>query len=270
MPEAIKARRSVRTFDGNPLTSDDFHAIADIVEDACNPFGVGVDFRVLDAASNNLKSPAIVGETCYAAAKVHRVKNFEIAFGYAFERFCLQAQAKGFGTVMLAASLNREAFERAMELSPDEVMPVATPIGRAAEKQSVRERAMRRALGADGRLPFDELFFRGSFYTPLAPVDSGALELLLEAVRLAPSAGNKQPWRAVVAGDDANTVHFYEARSMKDSPLGDIQKVDVGIALAHFDLVAQELGISVEFVQSDPGIAVPDNVAYIMSCKVVR
>ncbi|MBQ2348800.1 MAG: nitroreductase, partial [Clostridia bacterium] len=33
---------------------------------------------------------------------------------------------------------------------------------------------------------------------------------LLEAVRLSPSAVNKQPWRAVVSGSE---VYFYESRS---------------------------------------------------------
>ena len=79
-------------------------------------------------------------------------------------------------------------------------------------------------------------------------------------VRLAPSAGNKQPWRAIVDGD---RVHFYEQKSMKDSPLGDIQKVDIGIALAHFDLTMSENSMSGDFAFSDPEITVPENCYYI-------
>ena len=67
----------------------------------------------------------------------------------------------------------------------------------------------------------------------------------LEMMRWAPSAGNKQPWRAVVAD---SRVHFFEEKSIKDSALGDIQKVDLGIALAHFDLTMQEEGYT-EFVE---------------------
>lgn len=80
--------------------------------------------------------------------------------------------------------------------------------------------------------------------------------------RWAPSAGNKQPWRAVVDGD---AVHFYEAKSMKDSPLGDIQKVDVGIALAHFDLTMMENGYKGLFKEKNPGISLSDDVQYIIS-----
>ena len=80
--------------------------------------------------------------------------------------------------------------------------------------------------------------------------------------RLAPSATNKQPWRAVV---DGNTVHFYEYKTLKDSPLGDVQKVDIGIALAHFDLTEKENGHSGQFSASDPQLALPPNTHYIIS-----
>ena len=87
--------------------------------------------------------------------------------------------------------------------------------------------------------------------------------------RLAPSAGNKQPWRAVVCGD---RVHFYEkkAKAMQNNPLGDIQKVDIGIALAHFDLTLQEVGITGRFVVEDPGLETDDQTEYIVTYEVNR
>ena len=82
--------------------------------------------------------------------------------------------------------------------------------------------------------------------------------------RWAPSAGNGQPWRAVV---DGNSVHFYEAKSLKDSPLGDIQKVDVGIALAHFDMSLEEEGVKGTYSVSDPEITAPENTHYIVTWR---
>ena len=52
---------------------------------------------------------------------------------------------------------------------------------------------------------------------------------------------------------------------MKDSALGDIQKVDVGIALCHFDLVMEEGGASGRFIFEDPQIKAPENVYYVTS-----
>jgi hypothetical protein len=67
---------------------------------------------------------------------------------------------------------------------------------------------------------------------------------------------------AVICG---RAVHFYENRTMKVSPLGDIQKVDVGIGLAHFDLTRKENGLSGSFTFKDPGLKTPENVHYVVS-----
>ena len=80
-------------------------------------------------------------------------------------------------------------------------------------------------------------------------------------VRLAPSAGNKQPWRAVICGE---RVHFYEKKTMADNPLGDIQKVDIGIALVHFDLTMEENGTGGRFMAEDPGFRSDDGMEYII------
>jgi hypothetical protein len=84
-----------------------------------------------------------------------------------------------------------------------EVMPLASPLGYPAEKKSIREGLMRKALKADERKPFGELFFERDFSHALPQTNPFASAL--ELVRWAPSAANGQPWRAVVEGDN---VHF--------------------------------------------------------------
>ena len=161
---------------------------------------------------------------------------------------------------MLAASLSRAAFEKAINVQVDEVMPVASPVGYPANKRSIRESLMRKGLKADERLPFEKLFFENDFSHSLS--NGSTFSDPLQMARLAPSAANKQPWRAVVID---NTVHFYEYKTMKDSPLGDIQKVDMGIALSHFDLTEKENGHSGRFAQLDPQLDLPENTHYIIS-----
>ncbi len=126
---------------------------------------------------------------------------------------------------------------------------------------------MRKGIKADERLPFEALFFEDSFMKGLTSERAGQFCDALEMVRLAPFAGNKQPWRAVVCGD---VVHFYEkkVKAMSFNELGDIQKVDVGIALAHFNLTLQEAGISGCFVIADPGFDVEDSIEYIVTYEV--
>lgn len=260
--DLVRQRKSVRTFDAKPLSVEDRSALEAYTASPTNPFSVPVTFRLLDVKEYGLSSPVIVGADTYLAAKVEKAPNFEIAYGYSFERVCLYAMSRGIGTVMLAASLSRAAFERAMEVKDGEVMPVASPVGYPAEKKSIRESLMRKGLRADDRKPFGQLFFEGGFGRPLPQTNPWAKAL--EMARWAPSAGNGQPWRAVVDGDG---VHFYEAKSMKDSPLGDIQKVDVGIALAHFDMTLEEDGVRGTYSFSDPGISAPENTHYIVTYR---
>lgn len=262
--ELIRARHSVRTFDGHSLKESDRQQLENYLSQLANPFHIPVEFRLLDAREHHLSSPVILGTDWYLAAKVKRQEHFELGYGYSFESVCLFAQGLGIGTVMLAATLSRETFEKAMELREDEVLPCVSPVGYPAQKQSIREGMMRRAIKADERLPFEQLFYDRSFDRPLSGTDAGVWADCLQMVRLAPSAGNRQPWRAVVQGQ---MVHFYEAKSLKDSALGDVQKVDMGIALSHFDLTAQEKGLAGEFVFADPAVPVPGNTQYIVSWK---
>ena len=126
---------------------------------------------------------------------------------------------------------------------------------------------MRKGLKSDSRLPFEQLFFQDDFQKPLNEAASGKWNLPLEMVRLAPSATNKQPWRVVTEKD---RVHFYEKKTKgyaKEST-GDIQKVDLGIALCHFEIAAEESGLEGKFIQLDPEIPVAENTEYIATFEL--
>lgn len=123
---------------------------------------------------------------------------------------------------------------------------------------------MRKGVKADSRLAFETLFFDGSFDKPLTGEKAGSLAEALETVRWAPSAVNKQPWRVVVKD---NVAHFYLKRNKGfiSDAVGDMQKIDLGIALCHFALAAEESGMSVDFRLDDPGIAAAADTEYIAS-----
>lgn len=265
--ETIRNRRSVRTYSGEPLREEDRKKLEEYVKTIKNPFGVSIEFRFLDAKQYGLTSPVVVGADTYVAAKSERVPNLEIAFGYDFEQLVLYAQSIGIGTVWMAATFNRAVFEKAIELKDTEVMPAVTPIGYAAKKMSFKESLMRKGVKADARLPFETLFFKGTFSNPLMQSEAGRFGDALEMVRLAPSAVNKQPWRVVVCG---NMVHFYEkkAKNMSKKDFVDIQKVDVGIALLHFELIMKEKNTEGGFVVNDPNLEKEADVEYIISYVV--
>lgn len=49
---------------------------------------------------------------------------------------------------------------------------------------------------------------------------------------------------------------------------GDIQKVDLGIALYHFELGAKEQGLKGSILQKNPGISTAENVEYIATYQL--
>lgn len=266
--ELARARRSVRTFDGaalGPGESDSLLSFAAAIE---NPWGLAVEFRLLDAAEHGLSSPVITGEHCYVGAKIKAAPHMEEAFGYSFETLVLYAQSLGLGTTWIGGTMDRARFERAMELRADERMPCVSPLGRPAAKMSLRETVMRRGVKADWREELSALCFVGDFSHPLREAEAGVFSEPLCCLRLAPSAVNRQPWRMVL---DGASVHFYcrHARGYVSAAAGDLQKVDLGIALCHFALCAREQGLALRFSLGEPALSAPADTEYIASYTLV-
>ena len=262
----VRSRRSVRTFEEHPISQQDLEKLCSFLAEVSNPYGLLVEFKLLDATKQKLSCPVVVGTDLYMGAKMKKTPYMNEAFGYSFELLVLYAQSLGLGTVWVGGTMDREAFEKAMELTEDEVMPCMSPLGYPAKKMSVREAMMRKGVKADSRMAFEELFFDGSFEVPLTQEKAGKLCHALEMVRLAPSAVNKQPWRIVIKD---NVAHFYLMRSKGfGGSTIDMQKIDMGIALCHFELAAREDGFVPRFVQSDPGIVTGDGLEYIASYQI--
>ncbi len=120
--------------------------------------------------------------------------------------------------------------------------------------------------GSDKRKPWSQIFFDGDFVKPLEEKEAGNYRDALEMVRIAPSASNKQPWR-IVFQKDKNTFHFFIQRS-KSYPAAyrNLQIIDLGIAMCHFELTCRELGIKGGWVENQPAILnLPDLCQYIIS-----
>ena len=265
--DCIKKRRSVRTFSGEALREADARSVMEFAGAVSTPYGLPIEWLLLDARREKLSSPVIAGEAAYIAGRMRRAPHAEEAFGYAFEQIVLFACTLGVGTTWIAGTMDRSAFERAAAVGPDEVMPCVSPLGYPAKKMSLRESVMRKGVRADSRFGFGELFFENDPAVPLTEERAGELLDAFEAVRLAPSAVNKQPWRIVLCGDRAR---FYKCanRSRVSADGWDIQKIDMGIALCHFALAAAETGVKTAFEIAAPEIAVPENWQYIASYRL--
>lgn len=266
LKELVTGRKSVRTYDGRPLRPEDRQKLEDYAKTIENPFAVPVEFVFLDAGEYGLSSPVLSGEQLYVAGKVPRVAHAEEAYGYSFEELVLYAWSLGIGTVWIGGTMKRELFEQAAQVSPDEMMPCISPLGYPAGKRSLKEVMMRKAVRADDRKKAAELFFENNWDTPMSRETINQAGEALEMVRLAPSAVNKQPWRILYRD---GLYHFYEKkdRGYVNPSTGDLQRIDVGIALCHFIRSLKEQGRQPQILQSDPGIASASDLLYVVSVE---
>ena len=262
----IKGRKSVRSFDGKPISAEDRKCLEQYIRTITNPFGIPVRFVLLDAKECGLSSPVLSGETLYVAGKVKKEPYADVAFGYAFEKLILYAWSLGIGTTWIGGTMKRELFEQAAKLEEREMMPCVSPLGYPARKRSIRELMMRKGVGADSRMPAEMLFFDGAWDVSLPSAKKAEFGELMEMVRWAPSAVNKQPWRIIVSDQ---CFHFYEKRDKgySSEKTGDLQKIDVGIALCHFMMGMEELERKPGIAVTDPLIAVPEGVEYIATVR---
>jgi nitroreductase len=271
--DLINARYSCRTYRDEPLTPDQRTCLTGhLAAHTVGPFGSRARFALVAAAADDraaLKRLGtygfIKGATGFIVGAVRRAPNDLEDYGYLLERVVLYATELGLGTCWLGGTFTRSSFVRRFgSLERGERMPAVVSIGLIGDDGA--ERIREREEGGR-RLPASELFFDGRFSKSLDLGAAGACADALEAVRMAPSATNKQPWRIVRGdGDGGGAWHFYLRRTKgygKGSALftvlriADLQRVDLGIAMCHFELVARERGLAGRWVVRDPGIPLP-------------
>ena len=265
--EVVMGRKSVRTYDGRDLTPEDRAKIEACAAEAgaCNPFGIPVEFKFLGAEEYGLSSPVLTGEKLYVAGIVDKVPYSDVAFGYSMEQLVLYAWSLGIGTVWIGGTMKRENFEKAAGLTEGRRMPCISPVGYPASKRALKETLMRKGVKADERKPLGELFFDGDWESPLT--EQGAVRKAMELVRWAPSAVNKQPWRIIRKN---GAYHFFlkHDKGYVSDEVGDMQKIDMGIALYHFVRGLKEEGMKPEVKVEDPGIAATEGTEYIATVVI--
>ena len=138
-----------------------------------------------------------------------------------------------------------------------------SPIGFPAASRRLADKLIRRAIKAKKRKKWDALFFEDSFANPLTIISAGKYSIPLEMVRLAPSAGNKQPWR-IIKEKDKDIFHFYWIIG-KNMSYNKLHKVDMGIAVCHFDLSVKELGIKGNWIIKQDSPLNIDNHKYVIT-----
>ncbi len=250
--EIIKKRMSCRTYSESPIEDKvlkEFSASINAVH--TGPFGNQPKFKLIKLTSFPPQEWEKLGT--YGVIKnaqlflVGSIQNGQMAmedYGYCKEKLILQATDLGLGTCWLGGTFQLSRFAQAIGLQEGELLPTVSPVGYPAQQKSFTERMMRWGAGSDNRKPWSDIFFAGNFSQPLTLVQAGKYSEALENLRLAPSAGNKQPWR-ILRDAKLNAFHFYLSRAFGYNSLWrvSLQNIDMGIAMCHLESTAQETGL---------------------------
>ena len=266
--EAVRKRVSTRSFEEKALSKEDKNILMDINNSLTNPFDINVKVQYIskESGADGVQLGTygtIKGAKDYLAITVKDEPFAMEAVGYQFENLVLNATQMGLGTVWLAATFSRKNFEKAMEISPDDLFPCISPIGYPSEKKSLVEKLTRVGLGSKNRKSWDKIFFSNDFEHSLSKGDAGAYEQALEMLRLAPSSTNAQPWAVVKEG---NKFHFFcDYKNNINEDMRKIKHLDLGIALSHFHQTAMADGLTGKFEIKDIKFTTPENMHYIIS-----
>ncbi|MDE7438223.1 MAG: nitroreductase family protein [Muribaculaceae bacterium] len=256
---AIKDRRSVRSFDGASLTESTKKILTDFAESLTSPFGGHFTIRLKKFDIKGEYRPSTYG-TIKEASDFFLIgmgsdEASALSVGFCFEQVVLKAWQLGLGTCWIAGTFKSTNFDKDETWPDGEILKIICPVGIPTQKRMF-EKIARLALGSSKRKPFDELFFEGDFNHPLS-ADSSYHEAL-EMLRLAPSSTNSQPWRVLVKDDK---VHFFYI------PKNAISPVDLGIGISHFYETERFNGREGEFYKENEAPAGNANWCYAVSYK---
>ncbi|MCL1934512.1 MAG: hypothetical protein FWF53_11955 [Candidatus Azobacteroides sp.] len=246
--EAIEKRRSVRNYTGEPLRKEHVTLITDYIAGLKAPFDApSIRIQLIHTRQESGKVKLgtygfVGGASDFLTLVFEKESSFplmEEAAAYAFEQAILFCTGLDLGTCWLGGAFNRKDFSEPVRLKPNEVLRIVSPVGYINPKIRFTETLLGQRKNHFSRKPFESLFFREDFNTPLSEETAGIYGKPLEMVRIAPSANNLQTWRIVLSG---NNLHFYRHLSV----IG-FSAIDLGIALCHFEQTCKESGIAGKF-----------------------
>lgn len=242
--EVIRERHSVRSYDNVEIPEELIQKLEKYINEMNNTkgiFGKGIRIKLIKSSYGDtevkLGTYGIIKGAKYFLAVAYKKEDYSLEdLGFLFEKVILYCTSLGLGTVWIGGTFNKSNFAKAMDLKGDEALSIVSAVGIEGSKKSILAKMF--GNNTNKRKDFSQIFFNGNFETPLNYEEAKAYGEVLEMVRLAPSAINKQPWRILKEGKD---FHIY-SNSKKE-----MNRIDMGICLCHFYLSAKEKGLNGEF-----------------------
>ena len=273
--ELMKMRVSCRSYRREPITEEKKAALVQSLSSfKKSPFGDSAKFLLLEKENHQSRRMKL---GTYGMIKdppsflVGTIKNSEYAyqsFGYLLEQIILKATELGLGTCWLGY-FRKDPFFKEVEPEKGEILPAVSPVGYGSPRKGFYDLMVQKTVKPRRRKGWESLFFHQDMEHPLTKDLAGPYVEPLEMVRIAPSAGNQQPWR-IVKEKGRNLFHFYldHTDSKKRYEKRNLPYIDMGIAICHFELAAWERNLRGTWERILPEkSSLPSDMEYLISWK---
>ena len=255
----IRSRKSIRTYSPKPIPEELKDRVQKTFDRISGPFETPFRFQWLDMPllEGDEKITfgtygVILGASQFIAGAVKKGDHALEQFGYGFENLILTITSLGLGTCWMGGTFSRSQFAKTLHVGEDEWLPAITPVGYPSWVRGPID-LLFKPITSRIRFPWQKLFFDENLQSPLTQNKAGIYAVPLEMLRIAPSAANRQPWRIL---KQSSLFHFFLAhdRGYKERFNFDMQKIDMGIAMFHFEATAREKGLKGEWQVKAPTV----------------
>jgi nitroreductase len=275
--EIITERFSCRAYQSKPIAAGSAERLQEVMDSLhAGPLQTPLRFGIALATDDDAQ--ALRGLGTYGLIKnpagflmgAAELGNHHLEdFGYGLEAVILHATNLGLNTCWLGGNFTKSSFSKRIRAKANETVPAVASIGYGVERIR-HEDLLRLKVKSDARLEWERLFFLQDSATPLSKEAAGKYGVPLEMVRRAPSGHNYQPWRVF---KEDSLFHFHLQRTRGYGPgsptfmllgVSDLQRLEIGIAMCHFELTARELGLRGRWrVESPPDVHPPQALEYV-------
>lgn len=267
--ETIKNRKSCRSFNQLALRPDEKKELERYISE--NNRGIEnevLDFKIIEKSNDKplrLDYGLIHGHSTYLLGTSKSSVDSRVNYGYLMEKVVLKATEIGLSTCWVGYFDKRYFSEVRIEDGFE--IPSIVIIGYSQDRQSNRDKFVRFTISGSKRQSLSKIFFDYQLKTPLTPELLPKYSDSLEMVRVAPSAGNTQPWR--IAYDfGTKEFHFYKKPINKNYELRGLHDIDMGIAISHFELTTLSNNLSGYWIKhAKENMESMDDLQYIRTWK---
>lgn len=239
---AMFRRKSVRKFAKDPLEASRLESLQNFIKELTPLYGdIRTEIAIL--SENEVKSILPIKAPHYVVAYSEAKEGHLVNAGFMLQQVDLFLSANGIGACWLGMGTPQKESASRNGLEYIIAMPFGDP----------EEPIHRESTAEFKRKALSEI------------TDIKGAEELLEAVRLAPSASNSQPWFFTGSADSIIVCRSLP-NLLRAALYGKFNRIDMGIALCHLRIAALHMGRAIEFSREEASI--PKGNEYITTAHI--